>query len=188
MSDDADCGKGGTSKRDRLREAAFDHYGRACACCGTTHWLGIDHVDGRGQEHRAEIGENALHYWLAEHRYPDGFQTLCGYCNSSKGRRETCTIDHSVDKRPFMPFQPPVSLSAAPCGTAAREGFPPFAGIAEVAALAGVSRARAGQLTQKPGFPEPLQELAMGPVWIESEVTAFLAVPRKAGRPSKGNA
>ena len=83
-------------------------------------------LDGRGQEHKAEISENTALDWLAEQQVtPDGFQTLCGYCSSSKGRRETCTIDHSVDKRhTSCLFSPLVSLSAAPCGTAAREGFP----------------------------------------------------------------
>lgn len=59
---------------------------------------------------------------------------------------------------------------------------PPLAGVAEVAALAGLSRQRASQLTKAPGFPEPVQVLAMGPVWREAEVIAFLAIPRKPGR------
>jgi hypothetical protein len=62
---------------------------------------------------------------------------------------------------------------------------PKLAGVAEVAGLAGVSRQRAAQITRLPSFPAPVQELAMGPVWIESEVTKFLATPRKPGRPSK---
>lgn len=63
--------------------------------------------------------------------------------------------------------------------------IPALAGVAEIAALANVSRARAGQIAKLDGFPAPLQELAMGPVWIESEVTEFLAKPRKPGRPPK---
>lgn len=66
-----------------------------------------------------------------------------------------------------------------------REGIPRLAGVAEVAALAKRSRARAGQITKLPGFPQPVQELAMGPVWIEAEVIEFLAVPRKPGRKRK---
>ena len=64
--------------------------------------------------------------------------------------------------------------------------FPKLAGLAEVASLAGVSRKRAWQLTQHPAFPEPAQVLAMGPVWCEADVQAFLATPRKAGRKPKG--
>jgi predicted DNA-binding transcriptional regulator AlpA len=63
--------------------------------------------------------------------------------------------------------------------------FPKLAGLAEVAGLAGVSRTRAGQLANHPGFPEPVQRLAMGPVWRESDVQAFLDTPRKAGRRPK---
>ena len=65
--------------------------------------------------------------------------------------------------------------------------FPKLAGLAEVAGLAGVSRTRAGQLAAHPDFPEPVDRLAMGPVWRESDVRAFLAVPRKPGRKPKGD-
>lgn len=60
--------------------------------------------------------------------------------------------------------------------------IPKLAGLAEVASLAGVSRTRAGQLASHPDFPAPVQRLAMGPVWLEADVKAFLAVPRKSGR------
>lgn len=63
--------------------------------------------------------------------------------------------------------------------------FPKLAGIAEVAALAGVSRQRADQLTKNPKFPKPVDVLAMGPVWREADVAKFLAEPRPAGRPRK---
>jgi prophage regulatory protein len=60
--------------------------------------------------------------------------------------------------------------------------LPKLAGLAEVAALAGVSRKRAWQLTRHPKFPAPVQELAATPVWLESDVQAFLDTPRPAGR------
>ena len=60
--------------------------------------------------------------------------------------------------------------------------IPKLAGLAEVAGLAGVSRTRAGQLANHPDFPEPVQRLAMGPVWLEADVQAFLDTPRKPGR------
>ena len=63
--------------------------------------------------------------------------------------------------------------------------IPKLAGLAEVAGLAGVSRTRAGQLAAHPDFPEPVDRLAMGPVWLESDVKKFLATPRKAGRRPK---
>ena len=63
--------------------------------------------------------------------------------------------------------------------------IPKLAGLAEVASLAGVSRTRAGQLANHPDFPEPVQRLAMGPIWRESDVTKFLATERKPGRRPK---
>lgn len=64
--------------------------------------------------------------------------------------------------------------------------FPKLAGLAEIAGLAGVSRTRAGQLSNHPDFPEPVARLAMGPVWREADVQQFLDTPRKAGRRPKG--
>jgi len=63
--------------------------------------------------------------------------------------------------------------------------FPKLAGLAEIAGLAGVSRTRAGQLAAHPDFPQPVQRLAMGPVWREADVTKFLATERKPGRRPK---
>ena len=63
--------------------------------------------------------------------------------------------------------------------------IPKLSGLAEVAGLAGVSRKRAWQLTQHPAFPEPVQALAMGPVWRESDVETFLHTPRPTGRKPK---
>jgi prophage regulatory protein len=62
---------------------------------------------------------------------------------------------------------------------------PRLAGVAEVAALKGVSRQRGGRITKHPDFPEPYQVLAMGPVWVEADVIEYLATPRKAGRRPK---
>jgi predicted DNA-binding transcriptional regulator AlpA len=64
---------------------------------------------------------------------------------------------------------------------------PRLAGVAEVADLAGahygreITRRRAWQLTQGKTFPDPIQVLARGPVWLESEVQAFLETPRPVG-------
>ena len=65
--------------------------------------------------------------------------------------------------------------------------FPKLAGLAEIAGLAGVSRQRASQLAAHPDFPHPVDRLAMGPVWRESDVQAFLNTERKPGRKSKGD-
>ncbi len=63
--------------------------------------------------------------------------------------------------------------------------IPKLAGLAEVAGLVGKSRKRAWQLTQGKTFPEPVQVLAMGPVWLEADVVAFLAQPRTSGRQAR---
>jgi predicted DNA-binding transcriptional regulator AlpA len=61
--------------------------------------------------------------------------------------------------------------------------IPKLAGLAEVAGLAGVTRQRAYQLTKVKTFPDPAQVLAATPVWLESDVVAFLGTPRAPGRP-----
>jgi hypothetical protein len=80
------------------REVVFNHYGRECACCGTTERLTIDHVNGDGKQHRAQIGIGAsvLYRWLVANRLPSGFQTLCDPCNRSKDTGDRCRIDHPV--------------------------------------------------------------------------------------------
>ena len=84
----------------QLREAIFDHYGRACACCGTTKTLSIDHPDGDGSAHRIELfgSRNAagmrMYLWLAAQGFPAGFQVLCLPCNKSKSNGPACRLQH----------------------------------------------------------------------------------------------
>jgi prophage regulatory protein len=67
-----------------------------------------------------------------------------------------------------------------------KRAIPKLAGLAEVAALAGgVTRQRAGQIVKHPDFPEPVQRLAMGPVWVEADVVKFIETPRTPGRKRK---
>lgn len=73
-----------------------------------------------------------------------------------------------------------------------KRAVPKLAGLAEVAALlaersgrAKVSRSYAAQVTAHPDFPEPVQRLAMGPVWLESDVVKFIETPRMPGRRRK---
>jgi hypothetical protein len=92
--------------RERLRTAVFDHYGRVCMCpgCSATTGLTIDHVNGDGGEHREELFGNRrsgnsrqMYRWLVNNGFPDGFQTLCLPCNSSKGKTGTCRLDHTAN-------------------------------------------------------------------------------------------
>jgi hypothetical protein len=81
--------------RSRLKAAVFAHYGAACACCGSTADLQIDHVNGDGKEHREQVGRGTQMYrWLARNGFPPGFQTLCRKCNTSKGAGAACTLNH----------------------------------------------------------------------------------------------
>lgn len=62
-------------------------------------------------------------------------------------------------------------------------------GVAEIAALLGVSRQRVYELRAKPQFPQPMTELAAGPVWARTEIDAFLAGwERRPGRPKRASA
>jgi hypothetical protein len=64
-----------------------------------------------------------------------------------------------------------------------------YAGVSEVAELFGVSRQRVSELRARDGFPEPIAELAAGPVWSVSSLKSFLASwPRKPGRPARKKA
>jgi hypothetical protein len=63
---------------------------------------------------------------------------------------------------------------------------PDLVGVAELAELCGVTRQRASALARSNGFPEPLAELASGPVWDLRMVERFVRQwPRKTGRPAK---
>lgn len=89
-----------TAKRTRrynqiVRGKVLAHYGTSCACCGTTEDLTIDHIDGNGREHRAEVGGSGVYLWLIRQGFPEGYQTLCRPCNTSKGRGSRCILDHA---------------------------------------------------------------------------------------------
>lgn len=80
---------------ERVRNIVLDHYGRICACCGSTNRLQVDHVNGNGKQHRTEVGHGiAVYYSIINSGFPDGFQTLCAPCNRSKASGRHCHIDH----------------------------------------------------------------------------------------------
>lgn len=70
----------------RIRRVVLEHYGGICACCGESQreFLGIDHIEGKGNQHRREIsGKIYLH--LRSRGYPEGFRVLCHNCNMALG-------------------------------------------------------------------------------------------------------
>lgn len=86
-----------------LRKVVFDHYGWACTCCGTSDDPTIDHVNGDGMEHREQLfkgkrgGHGSQFYrWLIKNEFPEGFQTLCKPCNSSKKASSHCKLNHET--------------------------------------------------------------------------------------------
>lgn len=59
-----------------------------CANCGEADIivLCIDHINGGGTQHRAEIGCWGSHFyrWLKQQGFPKGYQVLCCNCNQRK--------------------------------------------------------------------------------------------------------
>lgn len=63
--------------------------------------------------------------------------------------------------------------------------IPPLVGYAEIAEIAGVSRQRARQLAEQPGFPVPVTKTAAGPLRVRAAVEDWAATRRtKPGRPN----
>lgn len=66
---------------------------------------------------------------------------------------------------------------------------PELVGIAEVAEVLGVSKQRANQLVKGARFPQPVANLAAGPVWTKPAVLRFNETwTRTPGRPRKVSA
>jgi len=66
--------------------------------------------------------------------------------------------------------------------------LPELIGTTEVAELLGMSRQRLHELRKAGRFPEPIVELAAGPIWLRSAVVAFEGPrERKPGRPAQDN-
>ena len=58
-------------------------------------------------------------------------------------------------------------------------------GVAEIAELLDVSRQRVTQLAKSAAFPAPYDVLAMGPVWLKTDIERWA---REAGRLGDGDA
>jgi len=93
---------------ESLRRDAFNAYGGPqCACCGTLvdEFLTMDHIEGGGAAHRAELRGNKnqsggggikLYLWMKRMGYPPGFQVLCMNCNFTKGKYGVCPHQRDV--------------------------------------------------------------------------------------------
>lgn len=64
-------------------------YGDECACCGEDEpqFLTVDHIDGKGGEHRKRTGgSRKMQLDLIKNPREEGIQTLCFNCNCVKQR------------------------------------------------------------------------------------------------------
>jgi hypothetical protein len=46
--------------------------------------LSVDHLDGKGSEHRKTEKIKDFYWWLKRNNYPEGFQVLCMNCQTIK--------------------------------------------------------------------------------------------------------
>lgn len=71
------------------------------------------------------------------------------------------------------------------CGCRTRKPAPaPIVGISEIALMAGVKPDTVhAWRSRHTTFPEPAAMLARGPVWFRDDVAAWIAMPRRPGRP-----
>lgn len=74
---------------EKSRNAVLHAYGGEnpeCICCGEKdkRFLCVDHIDGRGNEHRRSIKMFNFTLWLKNKNFPSGFQLLCFNCNMGK--------------------------------------------------------------------------------------------------------
>lgn len=72
----------------QLKLEVFEAYGgKQCVCCGEYReaFLSIDHTNGGGTKHRAEVGDGTqMYYWMRRNNYPPGFTVMCHNCNHGR--------------------------------------------------------------------------------------------------------
>lgn len=96
--------------RKRLKVAAINAYGGACAYCGEDRlvFLSIDHKFNDGAEHRKATGDGKILQWLRKNSYPKdiGLQVACYNCNMAKaivGEEELLRIRTQDLTNPLSP-------------------------------------------------------------------------------------
>lgn len=81
----------------RLR--ALAHYGGSCKCCGENRaeFLSLDHKDGNGNKHRAEVGSGSnMVDWIIRNDFPPLFQVMCHNCNQARGSYRFCPHEDEI--------------------------------------------------------------------------------------------
>ena len=81
-----------TASRLANKILVLSRYGTFCQCCGESEvdFLTIDHINGKGSEHRRELGMRTIYRWLIRNNFPSGFRTLCMNCNFANGMYGQC--------------------------------------------------------------------------------------------------
>ncbi len=93
------------TKREERRALVLKHYGGdppKCAICSSDVYdtLCIDHTEGGGNKHRAELKRktDSFYRWLIKQGYPDGFRVLCHNCNNTLSSYGRTTIEVDGEK------------------------------------------------------------------------------------------
>jgi hypothetical protein len=70
------------------RAIVLEAYGGECVCCGEDEplFLTLDHVDGKGCDHRRELGVTDMWLWAFHQGFPKILQLLCMNCNMGRHR------------------------------------------------------------------------------------------------------
>lgn len=96
--------KGREYKR-KLKIEVLTHYSLkgylSCSCplCDIMipEFLSLDHIDGKGAEHRKELTSGTIYQWVRNNGFPQGFQTLCHNCNQSRSwKRNNGVCPHLI--------------------------------------------------------------------------------------------
>lgn len=90
----------------RVKLQVIFHYSNGkncCACCGESHieFLTVDHIKGRGREHRRKTASGISFYkWLRKNNFPDNLdlRILCYNCNCSLGHLGYCPHNKEREK------------------------------------------------------------------------------------------
>ena len=79
-------------RHHNLRLEVLKAYGAWCACCSenTSQFLAIDHINGRGRQHRQTSAGANFYRWLKEQGFPLGYRVLCHNCNMALGLYGVC--------------------------------------------------------------------------------------------------
>jgi hypothetical protein len=88
------------TKRQNLKLKVLSYYAPDLKChgvngngcpskCEDIRCLTIDHINGKGEQHRKIVGSGTKFYqWLKNNNFPEGYQVLCFNCNCGIKRYE----------------------------------------------------------------------------------------------------